>query len=236
MVLDKDTFCYINETLVLNTTLAMTTTLNLNLTLNYSIFTLLTQQELMILLVDSKYDISECLTNCSTHGTCVVNVNSRKFECSCTTEYFGSSCKFSKKICSNNLLCLNQGQCIDTNTSYRCECAKFYYGSNCEFKVDTCFNVTCSNHGNCLMDKSNQPLCQCFQYYYGTNCENRKIEIVLISTMIKLSSIIAIIFLVLTYLLAIISDILELFRNKKIKKYKYSTNKILKMKFYYSNN
>lgn len=177
-------------------------------------------ESIIELLKTINYDINGCLVNCSNNGVCKLN-KYNKYECSCISNYSGLSCQINIRPCSQNNHCLNSGTCVDTmefdgNTkkdyfSYKCLCSDRYYGSNCEYEVDLCQNNTCSSKGYCKynISKSNGSECECFKYYSGSNCEFVSNEFKTIVVVVRASSIIAIIFICLIYVILIGNDILN---------------------------
>ncbi|CAF1141177.1 unnamed protein product, partial [Brachionus calyciflorus] len=130
-------------------------------------------------------------------------------------------CHVDTRPCSSNP-CRNNGTCINNliNKTYNCECFDhLFYGINCELKKNVCENETCSNNGVCY-DYHNEPKCKCNSLYNGTKCEILSDELILIKSVIKTSSIIAIAILLLSYVTIALNDISNLFlkqspKNKK---------------------
>lgn len=96
----------------------------------------------------------------------------------------------------------NQKNATDYN--YKCWCLESFFGLNCENEFDLCENR------NCKVNENKTAMCECFQYYSGTDCEIITDELSKINKVIRLSSIIGIIFLFSTYGLLITNDLLYL--------------------------
>ncbi|CAF0916778.1 unnamed protein product [Brachionus calyciflorus] len=187
---------------------------------------------------DPTQDLSGCLTNCSNNGWC--GKIEEKIECKCFNEYEGSNCGETTNICKKEKRCLNNGICfpIENNLNYKCECKYPYYGENCQYEIDLCQNITCLN-GICYVNESKSPFCKCFNYYKGERCQEPETSLVVISSFIKISSVIAIIVICCLFLIVILSDVISIFnactkvnKPKKIqpkkdyvvKRIKYSNN------------
>lgn len=185
------------------------------------------------------YDLHGCLINCTKNGICLLNKATNLFKCECDEHYFGTACSFSKKLCDNTR-CLNSGTCQDIilfnddiyEYNYKCLCAENYYGDVCENMIDLCENVTCSLNGFCHLNGSLLPQCTCYQYFYGTNCEKENSYLYIVKVVIKTTSIIAIIIIIVFYSIGILIDLLNIFMPKAIKKRK---NKLIVLKFRYYN-
>ena len=121
-------------------------------------------------LLDSTYDLSGCIVNCSNKGLCKFDTTKNMFNCECNSDYIiGSACQMDTRPCSLNS-CLNNGTCLDytnnqtfdlelnSNRTYVCLCDKNYEGENCESRIDLCLNFTCSGNGYCV-EKDNKPKC-----------------------------------------------------------------------------
>ncbi|RNA17177.1 protocadherin Fat 1 isoform X1 [Brachionus plicatilis] len=156
------------------------------------------------------------------------NIISKKFECSCVEYYYGNDCRTSRRICTNEMQCLNSGTCIDMiefnrekNTfefTYKCNCSEYYYGERCQYEVDLCQNMTCSSNGFCKVNATKAAVCNCFKFYSGENCQIRSKELVMIKQVISVSSIIAIVVISVMFLTLLLNDISSLFIKKEMKK------------------
>lgn len=123
-------------------------------------------------------DVSNCLTNCSSHGVCVY-VNITYYGCDCFDGYTGASCQKNKRQCSSSP-CLNGATCSDwvSNSSdytFSCTCASYYTGFYCQQLTlsDMCSNYSCSSNGRCFANGSSgsvRPDCECFTGYTGEVC------------------------------------------------------------------
>ncbi|CAF1042144.1 unnamed protein product [Brachionus calyciflorus] len=189
-------------------------------------------------LITKNIETNACLRNCSGNGKCKLITNI-EYGCDCNENYAGSSCEINILPCWSNP-CKNNGSCINNliNRTYTCECFRqikeiiLYYGQNCELKKDICENETCSNNGICY-DIENKAECKCFSKYYGNRCENESNEIKAIKTTIKITSIVAIIVLILFSLTLILFDISNIFcKIPKPKKAKSKITQKRKIKFF----
>ena len=154
------------------------------------------------------------MTNCSSNGACQLDPLTQKLICSCKQYFTGLKCNIDIRACSYGP-CLNNATCKNTNltsTGYLCECNEFYTGANCETQIDLCQNRTCSSNWKCSI-VDNKPKCKCFQYYLDENCENEEETLVTLKSVIRTTSIIAIILIITFFLSMVVLDILK----KKIK-------------------
>ena len=169
-------------------------------------------------LLNSSYDLSGCIVNCSKKGLCKFDSIKNKFICSCFSAFIsGYACQIDTRPCSNNP-CLNNATCVDDSNSnsysFKCLCNEFYYGNFCESKIDVCQNETCSSNGNCF-DSNNSPECKCFSMYSGDNCESESNELKTIKTIISITVIIAIIIIISFYIIIALMDLTRYLCNKK---------------------
>ena len=180
------------------------------------------------------------MTNCSNHGKCQM-INENSLKCNCDQNFAGNTCQLDQRPCSSNP-CLNGGLCISenlTNFSFRCECKPSYSeGIYCENRIDICKEEKCSGNGKCI-DINGQTKCECFYLYYGQKCEKQTSELESIKQGIRLSSIIAIIIMIVFYLIIVLIDLTNLKKYiKEGKKLKYKESKHRKkniVKYYYVN-
>lgn len=186
----------------------------------FSMSSLSTQD--LVSIINSKYDFTNCIVNCSSNGLCKFSSNNT-FVCECLSNYAGPTCAQDTRPCSHSP-CLNNATCLATTTAlnltltsstnstepsgYECVCAKNYYGTNCEFKVNICENVTCSGNGKCA-DENDVAICKCFSLYSGDQCEIESQKQKTIKQAASTTSIIAIVVLVLFYLLIVLSDVMD---------------------------
>ena len=159
-------------------------------------------------LLDSKYDLSGCIVNCTNRGYCVFDLVSDSFRCACKEFYTGKACKTDLRACSSSP-CLNNATCVENNTlAFNCECEMGYEGVYCENKINICANETCSNNGICE-DLNNLPKCKCFSMYEGDRCDKESSQLRTIKFIISMSSIIAIFAIICFYLVILIMDFLK---------------------------
>ena len=176
-------------------------------------------------LLNSNYDMSGCIVNCSNHGTCKFDSTGNKFVCICDDYFTGTACQTDSRACSSNP-CLNNATCVDVysnstsnNSSlgswtFSCECQKSYEGVFCQNKINICANETCSSNGVCE-DVNNVPKCKCFSMYDGEKCNIQSSELKAVKTMISMTSVIAIIVLICFYLIILIMDLIEYWARSK---------------------
>ncbi|CAF0982934.1 unnamed protein product [Brachionus calyciflorus] len=189
-------------------------------------------------ILKSKSDITDCMKNCSGNGICKAT-HDLKFYCDCFDNYVGLSCQIDIRPCSSNP-CRNNGICLNDleNKTYFCDCFNdIFYGRNCELKKDICENETCSNNGVCY-DYQNEPKCKCFALYNGTKCQLISGDLQVIKSVVKTSSIIAIVFLVLTFVAVVVNDLIGLFSKSDIlnmeKKKRNKIKKLSRKKIFFS--
>jgi hypothetical protein len=172
-------------------------------------------------ILNSNFDLSGCIVNCSNNGQCQFDSLINNFFCSCNSVYLsGYACQIDSRPCSSNP-CLNNGTCVDYSTSskynissilgknyssFNCLCDENYKGTYCESKIDVCQNETCSNNGNCI-DLNNKAKCECFSMYSGEKCESESNELKTVKKIISLASILAIVIIVLLYSCFVCMDI-----------------------------
>ncbi|CAF1135651.1 unnamed protein product [Brachionus calyciflorus] len=172
-------------------------------------------------------DISDCLINCSGNGKCKI-FDDKKYGCECFDNFAGHNCQINTLPCWSNP-CRNNGTCVNilTNKTFLCECSSrnktsLYFGKHCEYKGDLCQNETCSGNGVCYEDE-NKKKCKCFNLYNGLKCENESDEIKLIKAVIRTSSILALVIILLTFLTFILIDLTNLSKKRSYKiKHHYS--------------
>ncbi|RNA11375.1 neurogenic locus notch-like protein [Brachionus plicatilis] len=193
--------------------------------------------QLVIGILESTLDMTDCLLNCSGHGSCKL-IDSTKFICDCFENYAGSTCQINTLPCASNP-CRNNSTCTIhlTNKTYSCQCSannngtSLFYGKNCEYKIDVCANETCSKQGVCN-EKGDKAKCKCFNYYSGEKCEIESNEMKAIKTVIKTSYIIAGIILISLFLLIIGCDLSNICcKKKKNKKRVIAHTKVVKYQY-----
>ena len=228
-----------------STTTATTTTITLpsiisSLNSSFSFGQLSTTQTIELL--NSNYDLSGCIVNCSNNGICSYDAGLNNFYCLCAGYYTGQACQFDSRPCSSNP-CLNNATCIDYTNSvsynmtsiisssnsseFYCSCSQYYTGTYCETKIDICQNETCSGNGNCI-DKKSIPICECFALYQGDKCEIQSSELKAIKTIVTFTSIIAIITVVSFYCCIVLLDISKYFMKNKEHENRHQVHSITK--------
>ena len=189
--------------------------------------------DINLIFQNGSFDISGCLINCTNNGRCAYLANN-KIQCACLPGFTGKACEIDLRACSpKNNKCVNDGLCIEVNNTngFDCTCTEQFTGDFCESKLDLCHNVTCSSHGSCV-DLGNATKCVCFDLYLGDLCEKESVELVTVRAIISITSVIAIVIIVLFYSSCVIMDLVKYFmcrdRSKKkriyirrIFKYKY---------------
>ena len=163
------------------------------------------------LLSSSKYDISDCVSNCSNQGLCKLSSTGFKFVCECNSNFSGSKCDIDLRPCSFNP-CLNYVNCesllllSSSSFDFKCFCKDGFYGKRCQHKINLCENETCSGNGICQVISNNQSKygesieCKCFGIgqYEGKSCETKTVQAIIRQTTVKTTYIIAIVILVVT--------------------------------------
>ncbi|RNA40382.1 delta C isoform X2 [Brachionus plicatilis] len=165
-------------------------------------------------LLSLKFDLSDCLINCSGNGKCKF-IQNKKFICECFENFVGSNCQINTLPCASNP-CLNNGTCLNNleNKTFTCQCdsqsnqLSLYYGKNCEKKIDVCSNETCSKQGVCY-DIDGKAKCKCFPLYSGEKCEIESNEMMVKKVVIKTSAIIAMMTIVSFFVMCLACDMLS---------------------------
>jgi len=182
-------------------------------------------------LLEIDIDVSNCLTNCSSQGTCDVSSNNPKYYiCNCDPNYGGPTCEQDLRPCSK-LQCVNDGICINkingSTYDFECNCTFPYSGQRCELKQNLCLNKTCSKQGICVMNKT-AANCFCFKGYSGLNCEIVSQLMKTHKSNVQVIAILAILALVGFVLFILALDALGIHINKqKAKKLLQKQNKIV---------
>ena len=129
-------------------------------------------------ILESKNDVSSCLSNCSNQGVC--KLSNQTYICECNDYFTGKSCQNDQRPCTKSNKCLNNGTCINSLdlTSFSCKCPEngVFYGQYCENIKNLCENETCSLHGYCHQQQS-EIKCKCFKGFNGDNCELESNEV-----------------------------------------------------------
>jgi WD40 repeat protein len=179
------------------------------------------------LLSQSKYDLNDCLTNCSNHGKCKLSLKN-KIICECDPYFDGSKCDVDLRPCSyspclNSIKCENKFPTINqTEFDFNCECkSKLFYGKRCENKINLCKNETCSKNGICKIINENElnekTKCECFGngFFEGEKCEINTLKQTIIRTTTKLTTYIAISIVILFFLFIFLMDLHKFCSNKR---------------------
>jgi hypothetical protein len=91
----------------------------------------------------------------------------------CTNGKIGLNCNVSVDPCLMAKPCLNNGTCVNTNSSYICLCPPSQFtGTYCEINIRPCQPYTCFNHGTCIETNSTSFVCQCEPGYECIHCES----------------------------------------------------------------
>ena len=171
-------------------------------------------------LLNSAYDLTECLLSCSHSSLCNYDFIKNKFACasSASTQKGSSPCLTNR--------CLNNATCADSLTgTYTCKCDEHYEGRHCEFKIDVCLQNACSSHSKCV-DVSHRPKCKCFYLYVGEVCDQHSSELRIKKAVASTSLAVAIVIIIVTYVVFFLFDISTfLMRNKKAIGGKRKTNR-----------
>jgi WD40 repeat protein len=181
------------------------------------------------LLNQTKYDLNDCLSNCSNHGKCKLNEN--KLKCECDLYFDGAKCEIDLRPCSyfpclNSIKCENilisiinnqqqqQQQQNNKEIDFKCQCkSKLFYGKRCENKINLCKNETCSGNGLCKLINENElnetTKCECFGkgWYEGEKCEITSLKQTIIKAVIKTTVYVAIGVVIIFFALIISMDI-----------------------------
>ena len=71
---------------------------------------------------------------------------------------------------AGDLLCANDGVCVDGIDSYSCDCKGGFTGDRCETNTDDCEEVICQYGGTC-QNEINSFSCDCTDGFTGNMCE-----------------------------------------------------------------
>ncbi|KAI6661894.1 Neurogenic locus Notch protein-like [Oopsacas minuta] len=114
---------------------------------------------------------SECLVVCQNGGE-------RLSDCTCdcsNTRYEGTKCQNDINECPTTpSICLNGGECLNTQGSYTCICASGFTGNNCSNDIDECDSTPCDN-GNCT-NTLGSFFCDCHFGFEGQFCDSSYIN------------------------------------------------------------
>ena len=142
-----------------------------------------------------KCEIDQCADFCQHGGTCIRNV--KKTTCMCPTGYTGKRCEMD--LCSadpsqcgrggsstpakpaanescSDIVCLNEGSCVQVRGKPLCRCAEEWAGIRCDDfrgKNNVCRGY-CMNGGVCVSVKAlDAPHCECHHNWTGPRCQHR---------------------------------------------------------------
>ncbi len=218
------------------TTIFKTTesTISTNVTTNIN-FNNVNASELNDILSSAVGSITGCLLKCSSHGSCHFDPDTKQIGCTCNQYFTGSSCEYDTRPCSSNP-CLYNGNCTNVfsqnMTSFSCECDNMHYGKYCENRKDLCQNSSCvQSQGYCKVVGSSAT-CVCFSGYIGGNCEEKSRSLETRNKIVSITSLLAIIILILFCCLIFLMDFSKYFimsksqsKSIKIKKDLNKSNK-----------
>ena len=116
----------------------------------------------------------------SQDNTC--NDGPGRWECSCSDKWTGIDCGTEVSHCQNNSthmqnqVCINGGQCIDTDDFpyIECGCPYGYEGRYCELDIWECGSLPCQNGAECYEHEGlgiGSYDCKCDPGYTGVHCE-----------------------------------------------------------------
>ena len=121
---------------------------------------------------------------CKNNGTCHSNFGkpnmiSPEYICECDLNlYEGTNCEkqnIDQCSISNNIICQNQGTCVDKNEDFFCDCTQNFKGRYCESSMNACDSNPCQNNGKCerSYDKTSDSwfACNCDDFHEGKFCE-----------------------------------------------------------------
>lgn len=98
--------------------------------------------------------------------------------------------------------------------NFNCTCSEYYYGSRCENEIDLCINTTCSMKGVCEVNSTKIPTCKCLLFYSGLDCEIKSEQLVIVTNIISMASVIAIISIISFYVIIVLVDVSNVFIEK----------------------
>ena len=86
-----------------------------------------------------------------------------------TKEYSGRNCEGDYNECTSatsELLCLNNGTCVNQSPGYSCNCIPEFYGTQCETSYDDCSeDFTICRNGICIDKARNETDVPAFRYF-----------------------------------------------------------------------
>lgn len=190
-----------------STTSAISTNITTNLNLNN-----VNASQLNDILSNAVGSITGCLLKCSNKGFCHYDSDTKQIGCTCNQYFTGSSCEHDIRPCSS-YPCLYNGNCTNVFsqnlTSFTCECDNMYYGKYCENQKDLCQNSSCVQSQSYCKVVGSSATCVCFGGYIGVNCEEKSRSLETRNKIVSVTSILAILILVLFCCLIVFMDFLK---------------------------
>ncbi len=116
-------------------------------------------------------------------------------------------------------------------STFRCVCQDYYFGRRCENKINLCENETCSGNGVCQVNEANNSIsCMCYgtDSFTGLKCETKTSKQIMHETTVKITTIVAIISVILFYAFVLLMDYHTYFVLKKPFVNMKAFNKMLK--------
>ncbi|XP_076273096.1 sushi, von Willebrand factor type A, EGF and pentraxin domain-containing protein 1-like isoform X1 [Rhynchophorus ferrugineus] len=113
-----------------------------------------------------------CQLDCQNGGTCV-HIEDNEYVCACKDGFSGDTCEKKFNSC-DNVLCENNGTCIEQGSTYKCVCPRGYLGRRCH--LVPCDYQPCSTNTICInLDIDNitksDYRCLCPDGYTGQKCD-----------------------------------------------------------------
>lgn len=181
-----------------------------------------------------------CINNqCINDATCQFDLASNlNYTCKCVLGYEGFFCQHDERPClPHRNKCKNNSTCNQFYNSryYNCTCPVGFKGAHCEINIDDCVKDACQNGAQCE-DLVNNFRCICTSYFSGEFCEIKNAELEMKENVSRSFSVLAILFIILTYAFFISLDVLRfvfkiepesLSRERTIRKKKKLMKKIM---------
>ncbi|CAI8008495.1 Protocadherin Fat 4 [Geodia barretti] len=89
----------------------------------------------------------------------------------CPPGYTGQFCRLDINECEEDMPCLNEATCLNTNGSFTCMCPLGYSGVLCDEDINDCTSSPCLNGGDCIDAGPVAYNCSCQEGWTGENCE-----------------------------------------------------------------